>query len=392
MKPSTSPRTGVALMWRAAGRPTAEQAEPAPQGAGCWWCGVDLGGSGRPISTLPDSFHATIPRGPAILDSAFLCHACGWSLSDWVSLPRAVWAPQLQAALDGDGKVSLSLGGDRGAKASICRGPGSTVYVFARPPQGKRGAPLEAAWLAARAAAAAGDLSTMPPELPLLATLDEADVGAAMVGKFRNYDHLVIDGAWHALKAQRPADREVIRGVLLNPPAAPWSLSMGDGQKHCAYLAPISDGRVEVQSVYCNGPGLVCYAPADLAAVLRAMEELIRAGAHPEEVLSGAYRPRGDAQIVLAARTWDPIIQPWRGSALLELAEAIRPSTDVIRATPPAPVTPKAAPAPQEPIHDRAADPGAGVPQAPQRARESDAPAARPRADGPARRQLSLFG
>lgn len=392
MKPSTSPRTGVALMWRAAGQPAAEQAEPAPPGAGCWWCGVELGGSGRPITSLPDSFHATIPRGPALLDSAFLCHACGWSLSDWVALPRAVWGPQLQAALDGDGKVSLSLGGDRGAKACICRGPGSTVYVFARPPQGKRGAPLEAAWLAARPAAASGDLSAMPAELPLLATLDEADVGAAMVGKFRNYDHLVIEGAWHALKAQRPSDREVIRGVLLKPPPSQWSLSMGDGQKHCAYLAPISDGRVEVQSVYCNGPGLVCYTPADLAQVLQAMEELIRAGAHPEEVLSGAYRPRGDAQVVLAVRTWDPIIRPWRGAALLELAEAIRPSTDVIRATPPAPAITNAAPAPQEPAHDRAADPGAGVPQAPERARPRDPPAPGPRADGAPRRQLSLFG
>jgi hypothetical protein len=392
------PRSGAALLWQTAGRPDAEQAQPVPPGTGCWWCGTPIPDRGRPTSTLPDSFHATIPRGPADLSSDFLCHACGWSLSDWVALPRAVWGPQLAAALDGDGKVSLSLGGDRGAKASICRGPGSTVYVFARPPQGKRGAPLEAAWMAGRGAAATGDLSAMPPELALLATLDEAEVGAAMVGKFRNYDHLAVNGEWHALKVQRPADRDRVRALLLAPPPGLWALSLGDGQKHCAFMAPLSDGRLELQSVYCDGAGVVCYAPRDLAGLLEAVGALIVAGAHPDEVRSGRYRPRGDVTLMLARARWDAAVAVWRGSALYELAETVRPSTDALReaaaaqAPQAAPQTPMPAPAPVESPDDRTADPGPGVP-GPAAGTGAGAPAAaRPRADRPAQRQLGLFG
>ena len=66
------------------------------------------------------------------------CAACGWSLSDWVSLPAEVWGPSLDAKLDGDGRIALALGDDRGAPVNVCRHPAG-VAVFARPKQGPAG-------------------------------------------------------------------------------------------------------------------------------------------------------------------------------------------------------------------------------------------------------------
>jgi hypothetical protein len=399
-----TPFTAAALLWKAAGSPTAERAEATPPGTRCWWCGASAHPTGRPISTLPDSFMATIPRGEAQPDSEHLCNACGWTLSDWVSLPETVWGPQLDKALAGDGKVSLALGDDRGAKASITAAPDGAVYVFARPPAGKRGPAIEAAWTAGRELAASGDLSAMPAELPLLATMSRGDVGGAMVGKFRNYDHMVIGGVWHVLKAARPSDRDLIRATLLSPPPGLWALSIGDGQKHSAYVAPVSHGGAELQAIYCDGAGVVTYAPTDLAAILGAVEALIIAGAHPEEVGSGRYRPRGDMVLINAVRSHDPALVPWRGSPLFVLAERIRRSTDAIRADAPAePPQPEAAPVPAvpaptvpsleatygepAPTHSQPGLPAPAVP-----AREDRAPAEGPRSRRPAQRQLGLFG
>ena len=240
----------------------------------------------------------------------------------------------------------------------------------------------------------------MPAELPLLATMARADVGAAMVGKFRNYDHMVIGGTWHVMKAARPSDRDLIRATLLSPPPGLWALSIGDGQKHCAYVAPVSHGGAELQAIYCDGAGVVTYAPRDLATILSAVEALIIAGAHPDEIASGRYRPRGDLTLINATRLHDPSLVPWRGSPLFVLAERVRRSTDVIRADAP---PPEAAPIPADPatpVHPKEAtdgehppaDPHAGLPAPADTAREERAPVASPGARKSAERQLSLFG
>jgi hypothetical protein len=414
----TAPRTATELLWLVAGQPLPESPiiGAAPD-ARCWWCAQPLartGGFGRTVRSLSDTIHDAV--FPAIPASPALCAACGWSLSDWVSLPAEVWGPSLDAKLDGDGRIALALGDDRGAPVNVCRHPAG-VAVFARPKQGPAGRESEGAWQALRPAIAeTGETEGSP--LPLIEVMPREQVGAAMVGKFRNYDHVGILVAeqppvWRALKARRPSDRALIRGLCLAPPPGLWVCAMGDGQKHAAIHAPVSDGRLPVQAVYLDGSGVVHFEPAELAAVIGAFEALIAAGIHPDEIGAGQYRPASDVDRRAAIRTHEPVLAPVRGSGLFALADMLRRSTEDVRsgqaldpaaltaAPSPTPV-PSPDPVPAPPLapaleHTHGLRPApvpadAVVPPRPSAPLPQPGPADGDRGRRPAARQLGLFG
>ena len=401
------------ILWRAAGRPVPEGLTACDPTARCWWCArrvAETDGLARAVRTLSDTIHDAV--FPSLPGSPVLCAACGWTLSDWVSLPAEVWGPALDAKLADDGRVALSLGDDRGAAVLIAPWAGDRVAVFARPKQGAAGRTEEAAWQALRPRFAAGDGVDDSP-VALIDVMPREAVGRAMVGKFRNYDHVGVDalGLWRAFKAKRPTDRAWLRAVCLAPPAGLWTCAVGDGQKHAAIHAPVSDGRLPVQALYLDGAGVVAFEPSELGRALSAFEALVLAGVHPEEVLSGEYRPTPSIERRRAVREHDPVLAPLRGGGLLALADLLRRSTDDLRSGAPAPdptplpapvaagpddVTPqRGTPAHMEHAHvvsDLPLPPHDGIPAGPAGARAGAAPADGPRGGRPAGRQLGLFG
>lgn len=418
-------RTATQILWRAAGCPVPEGLTSCDPAARCWWCArpvAQTDGIARAVKTLSDTIHdAVFPSLPA---SPVLCAACGWTLSDWVSLPAEVWGPALDAKLADDGRVALSLGDDRGAAVLIAPWAGGRVAVFARPKQGATGRVEEAAWQALRPRFAQGDGVDDSP-VALIDVMPREAVGWAMVGKFRNYDHVGVDasGLWRAFKAKRPTDRAWLRSVCLSPPPGIWTCAVGDGQKHAAIHAPVSDGRLPVQALYLDGAGVVAFQPAELGQALSAFEALVIAGVHPEEVVSGDYRPTPSIERRRAVREHDPVLAPLRGGGLLALADLLRRSTDDLRAAglqaevlpmyPAARAAHDPLPAPvaagpddvtrvergdtarMEHTHvipDPPLAPDAGVPAGAAGARAGAAPADGPRGGRPAGRQLGLFG
>jgi len=300
------------IIWAAAGRPAPQDAEPYTDR--CWWCGQPSHGLGRPVSTLP----ATFPdhHRAALGDATHLCEPCGWSLSDGTALPVDVAEGQVAGKLapEGSGRIKLLLDEEhdpkrKGVRVLAARLADGSVGVWQRPQ-----AAAERRWTAAL-----DDLTADPRSIDgceLLAVMSAEELLGRVCGKFRNFDHLATPDGWRALKSARASDRDEIRGVCIDPPAAEWVLVIGDGQKHAAIHGLVSDGRDPVQVAYLEGAGLVRWRPADLRRLIAAVESLRLARVRDEEILAGDYHP-STPHAVLAIRRAEPVIAPHRGRVLM---------------------------------------------------------------------------
>lgn len=377
--------TAARLLWAAAGRPLIA-AEMEPYQGPCWWCGLPSDGHGRPIQSrrgckvaaLPDTF----TDGPwaACKAASHICEACAWTMCDWVLVPESERLSTLSRALSGEEEgAGKSSGNLRGTAEKIRITPTGDLL---------------------RVATVKGEA---------LGDWTAADLSARLTTKFRNWDHAAVGGQWRIGKAVRPSDREWMRDLVLSPPDGDWCLVIGDGQKHAAIKAIVSDGYADDQTVCIEGQ-VVTYTPADLARLIEAVERLRIAGFRDEDIERGAIIASDPARLSVA-RSEGPIVSPWATSPTLNLALRLarraKEITDGYR--PPAfrggppdrpldaprlpvePVLPvriepaDAPPSPVErpgPVGDRGAGPKVGA--------QSVGPVESPKPARP--RQLSLFG
>lgn len=303
------------LLWVSAGRPidtTAAAGGPVDAvqvpGARCWWCGHPSPDSwSRSRSCLPDTF--PYPLEAAVPESPWLCLPCGWTLCDRVALPREVAEDRIRRRARAGGRLVVSV---RGAPAErwLILERGGAVLLWR--PGANAGA--EEPWLEA---VARGEV---PP-----GAIDEVaygDLAPDATEKFRAYHHLATPDRWWPCT---DTERAGIRAWLLAPPPPPWVAVIGDGKKHSAIDAQRLDAvatTAELGVAYYRG-AVVRYAPADLAALVDAVEGLVRAGAGDEEVETGRYAPRG-LDLLTATRRWDPVVAPYRGGPTLDLALYLR--------------------------------------------------------------------
>lgn len=300
--------TATRLLWTAAGRPRPEGA--CDYKGRCYWCGLPAEGLGRDRRSLPSTFYDAVGRDASLPGAEALCAACGWTLSDGVVLPESVGARLLAAALapDSDGRVSLDLG--QGAFRAIVGCPAGhptgVVGVWERP--GK----IPDEHRVREAADPATTLYLGPPE-PL---------AARVTGKFRNFHAFATEGGrWEMLTG---GEKARLREILLEPPDEPWTLSIGDGQKHEAIYGEVSPPRsLGRQTVRFQG-AVVFYSPQELAELIAAIEGLLLAGAGQDEVEGGLYTPRAGLPWLRALRVSGPIVAFWRGSPVFGLALYLR--------------------------------------------------------------------
>lgn len=312
------------LLWTAAGYPTIPNAIET-QGV-CWWCAsgldaVPLTGTalGIPLATMPDTFLDACGRDAGSPSSTHLCPACAWTLSDAVRLPVYVGTPLLHRALHGDqehpGRVSVAVGDEAPVSRLVTPvdavGHVYKVGVWERP--GK--APDETRWVAARADLRARPVDVGPARY--LGAYSAHDLARAVGGKFRNFiPFATASGRW---EMWTKADRAKVRAVLLNPPRERWTLAIGDGQKHAAICAKVSDGRERGQVVRFEDT-TVYYAPDALRRVVEAVDQLLELGIRREAVESGRYPFVGDGLRASALKANEARIRPFRGGPLLPLA------------------------------------------------------------------------
>ena len=314
--------SGVAeLLWEAAGRPDqlTSQDGPdvvaAPRGALCWWCGCPCPtGRGRSVrtavvSTFPFAHRASAPDSPVV------CLPCGWSLCDRISLPARMAADRIRSkAVQGRRQV-VSLRGAEPERYLVLELEDGRVGLWV-PGAASRD---EEPWTASVRELRVEPRDVGPCRLLEIVTYD--DLGAGPVEKFRSYHHFGDRSRWFPCT---DSDRAALRAWLLDPPRQPWAGVIGDGQKHFVIEAQradaISHGALQTISYL----GLVVrYQPTDLDALIGAIEEMIRAGHHDEDIASGRYRDRGP-EAFRAVRRLDPTIAPHRGSAFLDLALYLR--------------------------------------------------------------------
>ncbi len=315
------------LIWRSAGYPAPPNAIET-QGV-CWWCasGLDsvplVGPSlGVPLATMPDTFLDACGRDADQPSSAYLCPACAWTLSDAVRLPVHVGTPLLARALFGDqehpGRVSVAIGNETPSRRLVASVEGG-VGVWERP--GK--AADEARWVAARA-----DLRHTPRDVGparYLGAFPATDLARAVGGKFRNFiPFATASGRW---EMWTKADRAKIRAVLLTPPRERWTLAIGDGQKHAAIYARVSDGSTRGQVVYFEGQ-VVYFDPDALRRVTEAVDALLRHGMRREAIETGRYPFIGDAAVLSAVKANEARILVFRGGPLLPLAMWLAAKTE----------------------------------------------------------------
>lgn len=307
------------LLWHAAGCPTVANATPAD--GVCWWCAAPHV-VGVPIATMPDTFLDACGRDAGSPASHHLCPACAWTLSDAIRMPVHVGTPLLHRALYGDqehpGRVSVAVGSEAPARRLVApvdaRGHVYKVGVWERPGR----APDETRWVAARA-----DLRMDPRDVGparYLGAYSAHDLARSIGGKFRNFiPFATASGRW---EMWTKADKAKVRAVLLNPPRERWTLAIGDGQKHAAIYAEVSDGGQRAQVVYFDG-GLVFYAPDVLGDLLNAVSALLGFGARREEIESGRYRMNYQTEPGLGRRAFqahERTVRRHRGGPLLGLA------------------------------------------------------------------------
>ena len=301
------------LLWRAAGYPALPNVTPVD--GVCYWCAAPHV-AGIPLSTMPDTFLDACGRDAGSPASRHLCPACAWTLSDAVRLPVHVGTPLLHRALYGDqehpGRVSVAVGSEAPVRRLVAT-VGNAVGVWERP--GK--AADETRWVAARA-----DLRTDPRDVGparYLGAYSAHDLARSIGGKFRNFIPFATATRW---EMWTKADRAKVRAVLLNPPREPWTLAIGDGQKHAAIYAKVSDGSQRAQVVRFEDT-IVHYAPDALRRVTEAVDGMLKLGIRREAIESGRY-PFGmftdDALVMASLRVNEGRIRPFRGGPLLPLA------------------------------------------------------------------------
>lgn len=286
--------TAARLLWVAAGRPLIT-AEMEPYQGPCWWCGLPSEGHGRPVQSrrgckvaaLPDTF----TDGPwaACKAASHICEACAWTMCDWVLVPKAERLLTLARALSGEEEGA-------GKSSGNLRGVAEKIRIT---PAGDR---LQVATVKGE------DLGLWVPE----------ELAARLTTKFRNWDHAAVNGQWRIGKAVRPSDREWMRDLALSPPAGDWCLVIGDGQKHAAIKAIVSDGYADEQTVCIEGQ-VVTYTPASLARLIEAVERLRVAGFRDEDIERGAIIASDPARLAVA-RSEGPVVAPWSTSPTLNLA------------------------------------------------------------------------
>lgn len=313
--------TAAQMLYRAAGQPAVEAVE---RSISCWWC-CQQDEYGVPVATMPSTFLDACGREAGDLESKHLCRACAWTLSDAIRLPPVVGGPLLDRAITGDqphpGRVSVAIGEESPARRLVWLVQGG-IGVWSRP--GKQGD--EDRWVRQRAALSSDPIDVGPAAY--LGCYDRAVLASAVGGKFRNFiPFATASGRW---EMWTKADRDRIRGVILNPPDEPWTLSIGDGQKHVAIHGVVSDGRREVQVLHFEGD-TVYYRPSYLSTLIGCVEDVLSAGGSRTEIESGQYQERG-ATYRMVVRRREPVIVRFRGSTLLDLVLFLCRSAKDLRA------------------------------------------------------------
>ena len=315
VRPAVAPVSVTRLLWETAGRPTnttdlhgTVDATRVP-GALCWWCGQAApDGWARPRSILPDTF--PFPLQAAVPESEWLCLPCGWTLCDRVALPGEIARERIRLRARAGGRLIVSVRGGPAERRLLLELPDGRVGLW--PVVGN--AASEEPW---HAAVAAGQV----PE-GMLEAVTYDDLAPEATEKFRAYHHLACRGRWWPCT---DSHRMGIRAWLLSPPEPPWVCVIGDGKKHAAVAAQLQDcvtTSTDLCTIWHRGD-VVRYAPAELAALVEAVEALVRAGASDDEVAQGAYAPR-DLDLARAIRAHDATVAPYRGGPTLPLAIYLR--------------------------------------------------------------------
>ena len=305
--------TATEIIYEAAGAPAVESQEQVT-GADCYWCGQPILGLARPLKSLSATFADAAGKWAAAPESSHLCAACGWVISDKICLPLRVAERMLDKALAGNGRLSFARYGV--AERALVALDAGALTVWGRPK-----AKVEKAWDAAG--------RTDVPGIECWGIYSRPDAISRVGGKFRNFISYADDsGIWEMYtKAERPQ----ILARLLEPHQGLWTMAIGDGQKHAAIYAPVSDGTVEIQSVFLQGHGQVVYSPDDLRDCLDAVERLVFAGATNDEIEAGKYKGRATMSWRLAYTTHEPTLRMYRGFGILPLALWLRRSVKDLR-------------------------------------------------------------
>lgn len=278
--------TASRLLHAGAGCPSPEGAVPSD--APCWWCGLPSPGLAVP-ERMPDTFPDR--HRAARSDSDMVCAPCAWTMSDRIALPAELADAGLSRKIAAGGRLRVSVrGDDPGRPRLFLRLADGRIGVWALP--GKNAAADEP-WLAAREALRVDPVGAVD-------IVTDADLSAGATARSRNYHHIGTPSLWRPCTA---ADRAVLRGFLLNPPAdRPWVVVIGDGQKHGAIYA--TDAVVhpgDAHGAYVDG-AVARWRPGELGLWLAAVEALRVAGCGDDEIAAGRYH-RGD---VVAIRRHEP--------------------------------------------------------------------------------------
>lgn len=307
------------LLWEAAGRPTNTTGKDGKVDSyrcteRCWWCGRRSPGWARPQAVLPDTF--PYPLEASVPESPHLCLPCGWTLCDRIALPASYAAERIQSKAKQGRRQNVSVNGGPIEKWLTLELEDGTVGLWT---PGKNAA-AEKPWQAAVKTLRAKPETVGPCEYKGAVPYSALDVGP--VEKFRSFHHFATRDRWWPCT---DSDRMEIRAWLLSPPKGPWVGVIGDGKKHHAINAQMLDAVAtdELPCVYIQGSA-VYYDPAMLARQVEAAEELVRAGAHDEEIASGEYRGRSSLDWLRALRVHEPVLNEIRGGPTLDLVRYIR--------------------------------------------------------------------
>lgn len=303
--------TAALLLWKHAGRPLIAN-ELEPHSGPCFTCGRMSPGLGRPVDDRyqrrgqpPDPTPIPWPTGKR---ATHHCAVCAWTTSDWVPMPPAEGMVRLARAFPGTslfGDAGPSVGEDDEASADtsmLINGVGVKVTIK-----------LEDGMIGVypRPAKKGSDR---------IALLTAEQASRLIVTKFRNWDHLAVDGRWRIGKVVKATDRDWFRHAALNPPAALWAMVLGDGQKHFAIKAVVSDGCGDLQTVHHAGQN-VTYDPVALCDAIEALENLRKVGIRDDDILVGRVAP-SHLQRAAFLRWW-PTLAPHTTTPFLALAVAL---------------------------------------------------------------------
>lgn len=301
------------LAWFGAGRPAVDDCEGGRPGR-CYWCGTSLDGlraTGK--DWLPDSFPAH--DAASAKASPWLCEPCCWSMGQRNALPVAYSAERIVRKAEAGRRSDVVIAGESASrKVLILRLDDGRIGLWAT---GKN-ASQEEAWTKRVAELRTTQVDIGPCRF--LGAWPLADLSPAPTERMQSYHHFATISRWRPCT---DTDRAAIRTWLLDPPDEAWTGAISDGKKHGLPFTRVSPARsVGMQLVYFLGD-IIVYRPRTLAALLDAVETMVRAGAGDEEIETGRYHTDG-IDFVLARTSCEPWIVPHRGGALLRLAMYLR--------------------------------------------------------------------